>query len=173
MQKPFNLIQPHLLIPELISWAFRVFFRVFVYVCILQHFLLFSSSNLESYISVFDRFWFDFCTAWQIWSVLSYLWIYSFPRTICLSFISLFFGPLFYPMDLQVCLAANSMLGLPWSSVACVEVRYSDARLLLLRIALVWGSLLCFCVNFNVIFSVSVKTVMGSLVQIMLTATYL
>lgn len=77
-------------------------------------------------------------------------------------------------MDLQVCLAADSMLGLPWSSVACVEVRYSDARLLLLRIALVWGSLLCFCVNFhNVIFSASVKTVMGSLVQIMLSAAYL
>lgn len=101
------------------------------------------------------------------------LWIYSFPRTICLSFISLFFGPLFYPMDLQVCLPASSMLGLPWSSVACVEVRYSDARLLLLRIALVWGSLLCCCVNFNVIFSASVKTVMGSLVQVMLTAAYL
>lgn len=129
-----------MLIPELISCAFRVFFRVFIYVCILQHFLLFSSSNLESYISVFDLFWFDFCTAWGIWSVLSYLWIHSFPGTICLSYIGLFFGPLFYPMDLQVCLAANSMLGLPCSSVDCIEVRYSDVRLLLLiRIALVWG----------------------------------
>jgi hypothetical protein len=66
VQRVFNLMQSHLLIPAFISRAIQVLFENCCLHLYLQVFALYFPQSFKSYIQVFGPFWVDFCTGWEI-----------------------------------------------------------------------------------------------------------